>query len=214
MHPFPTPMLMGAKGTMVGYYNVPSPGTSWSVPFPPTTKIGDLIVITIADSNDLNGQITVSNSGGSTTTNFSAQGSAQNLKIYHKVLDSTDIGSGVTVSSTASTICAAVFVFRSLTGPFSGTSSTNNSALSNGATLTVSGYTPAANGVAAMFFAMTRSATFTTDTPTTTWSGRVNGANASFVWQIFDSGYAGQSVSWANVQNMAGWCGVAEELRS
>ena len=214
MHPFPTPMLMGQGGTLIGYFNIPSPGSSWSVPFPSGTRAGDMIVIVVSDSNDLTGLLTFSNSGGSATYNYSAQGGQTNLSVYHKVLDATDISSGVTVTSAISTICGSVFVFRGITSPFNGTQSNNNAALSNGSTVTATGFSASAQTLAAIFIVMTKSATFTTDTQVGTYTGRVNGANSSFVWQVFAAGYGNQNVSWSNVQNMGFWCATSEDLRS
>ena len=87
------------------------------------------------------------------------------------------------------------------------------SALSNGATATVTGYTPNAQHVANLSILMTKSATFTAS-PLVPWqNATVNGSNASFMWQILDGGYGGQSVTWSNVQNMSNWCAVNGELR-
>jgi len=214
MHPFPSPMMLGKQASLVGVVNTPTVGAlPWSVPYPTGTRAGDHIVIVVADATDLLGNVAFLASGATSSISYSAQNPETNLVSFSKVLDSTDISSGVSITGTPSTLCGAVFIFR---GPLfynSRVGTVQQSALSNGATATVTGYSPNAQHVANLSILMTKSAAFTAS-PLVPWqNATVNGSNASFLWQILDGGYGGQSVAWSNVQNMSNWLAFTAELR-
>ena len=215
MHPFPVPMLMGRQASLIGYSNVPTVGAlPWSVPFPTGTQVGDMMVIVVADTSNLIGNVTISSSGATTTQFFAAGPTAEaNLTVFFDQIDSTDLSSGIQITGTApSTLCGAVFVFRGPVNIVTGSNDVTNVALSNGATATLTGFTPDPQHVANLAILMTKSATFTATAMVPWQNGLVNGTNASFLWQILDGGYGGQNIEWSNVQNMGYWCAISEDL--
>lgn len=214
MHPFPSPLLLGRQASLIGYINTPNIGSStWSVGIPTGAQVGDMLIVVLSDVADITGVSLVAN--GSTTSQYFAAGpvpSQPNLVLFSNILDSTDLGSGVSISGGLNSMCAAVFVFRGPVNISSPSNDVDNVALSNGATASLTGFTPNAQHVANLSILMSKGPFFTAS-PMVPWQNSlVNGGNASFMWQILDGGYGGQNITWSNVQNMGAWCAISTDM--
>lgn len=213
MHPFPSPLLLGKQASFIGYVNDVTPNAStWDVPFPIGTQVGDMLIIAVSDNANLTSAGIIS-SGAPINHNFSAgPGTETNLRIWKIQVASGDFSSGVQITNLLSTVCKSVFTFRGPSNIIPGSYDVVNAGLPNGSTVTLAGFTQNAQHVANLAILMSKSNSLTCD-PTVPWqSSLLNGSNSSLMWQVLDGRYAGQNIEWFDVQNMSYWCAISEDL--